>query len=92
MVSSNKALMTNPRMNEDTAAEVSNAVVASLTKKFHKIDGASSDALMYEIAKETIMISSVIENVATLGTSLRKLDSVDEKIDFMMKWITWLSS
>ena len=40
MVSSNKALMTNPRMNEDTAAEVSNAVVASLTKKFHKIDGA----------------------------------------------------
>ena len=47
---------------------------------------------MDEIAKETIMISSVIENVATLGTSLRKLDSVDEKIDFMMKWITWLSS
>ena len=83
MVSSDKALMTNPRMNEDTAAVVSKAVVASLTKKFHKIDGASSDALMDGIAKETIKISSVVENVATLGTSLGKLDSVDEKIDLM---------
>ena len=84
MVSSDKALMANQNMNEDTATVVSKKVVASLSKRLEKLDGVAAEvSQVKEIVKESSKLEDFAESVASIHGVVGKLDTVEGKVDAM---------
>ena len=84
MVSSDKALVANQSMNEDTATVVSKKVVATLSKSFEKLDGVAKEvSKVSEIVQDSSKLDDIVVSVASLGNTVGKLDSVEKLVTSM---------